>query len=235
MKKTRNAFALKKLYDVLFSIANKEKVPTYADRANGNCLQPLKYLDGIEGKIELILRSYLDRNRKEFWEPTKSGIDLTEKILEWCRDRQKVLNADCERIAIHVKKLQACERSIFEKVLSQGLSEDLKEEGNRIKDLIRKYNWLNRLLFDYGAVLMKDEKFFKSDFQAECRKVFSERLRQSRKEAGLTQKQIAEKLGILQNSYSQYEIGRISPSLEMLVQISRILKRSVDWFLGLTP
>lgn len=225
---------LKELYERLFSIAKKEVIPTYAGRANCIGLQPMKYLDGIDGRIEIVLFSYLDRNRKTFLE-FASGINLAEKTLELCRDRQKVLNAELEKIAVQVKNLQADERRIFEKVLSEGLSDDLKEKGNRIKELIRKYDWLHRLLFDYGVVLMNDEKILESDFQGECKKIFGKRLRQARKEAGLNQKQIAEKLGILQSSYAQYEITKRTPSLEVLAQISMILNRSTDWLLGLTP
>lgn len=235
MKKTRNAFALKKLYDVLLSLVGEEILPTYTDRQSCDALEPMEYLNSIAGQVEYTLRNYLDRNRKEFLESAETEMILAEKELELCRDRHKVLNSDCERIAEHVKRLQAYERRIFEKVLSQGLSDDLKEKGNRIKELIRKYNWLTRLLFDYGVVLMKDEKIYETDFQAECRKAFGKRLRQARKEARLNQKQIAERLGILQSSYAQYEITRRTPSLEMLAQISRILNRSTDWLLGLTP
>ena len=43
---------------------------------------------------------------------------------------------------------------------------------------------------------------------------FSDRLREARKRSGLTQMQIAEKLGITAQSYSQYETGKRQPKAE---------------------
>ena len=232
MDKTRNAFALRKLYDVLFSVVGEEIVPTYDERQSVNALQSSEYLNSIAGQFEYSVLDYLSRNQKEILESieaSKSAFNLAEKKLEQCRDRQKVLNADCERIAVHVKKLQADERRIFEKVLSQGLSDDLKEKGNRIKELIRKYDWLNRLLFDYGLRLMKDEKVLESDFQVECRKAFGRRLRQARLERKYSMEFVAGKIGITKSGYGYYELGIRDLPTPTIYKLAKILGVSLDW------
>lgn len=48
-------------------------------------------------------------------------------------------------------------------------------------------------------------------------------LKAARKRAGLTQPQLAEKVGIHQNSYSRYENGTRQPSFELLIRICKEL------------
>lgn len=51
-----------------------------------------------------------------------------------------------------------------------------------------------------------------------------EKLIKCRKKRGLTQDQMAEKLGVARSTYAGYEIGNFAPSLEIAVQIKKILK-----------
>lgn len=67
------------------------------------------------------------------------------------------------------------------------------------------------------------------------RRCFSERLREARRANGMTQLQVAEKLEMTASGYTQYERARREPSIATLAKIARILNRSVDWLLGLTP
>ena len=48
--------------------------------------------------------------------------------------------------------------------------------------------------------------------------IFSERLKTLRKEKKLTQKELAEQIGIKRNSYSDWENNKTSPSFENLVK-----------------
>lgn len=52
---------------------------------------------------------------------------------------------------------------------------------------------------------------------------FSDRLKEARKRTGLTQIQIAEKLGITAQSYSQYETGKRRPKSDTLSKIADAL------------
>ncbi|WP_449456308.1 helix-turn-helix domain-containing protein [Streptococcus suis] len=64
--------------------------------------------------------------------------------------------------------------------------------------------------------------------------MFSERLKQLRKEAGLTQKQVAEKLSMSQPQYNRTENGGRKPSDETLKLFSNFFNVSTDYLLGRT-
>lgn len=53
-------------------------------------------------------------------------------------------------------------------------------------------------------------------------------MKRCRKVMGLTQKDIAERLGITPVSYGSYEQGKIKPSIEKLIQFSQITQVSID-------
>ena len=59
------------------------------------------------------------------------------------------------------------------------------------------------------------------------------RLKESRKYAGLTQRQVAEKLGMLQPSYARYESGVLELDYEKLTFLCRLFHVSADYILGL--
>ena len=61
---------------------------------------------------------------------------------------------------------------------------------------------------------------------------FSERLKDLRKQAGLTQVDVAEKLGISQPAYASWERGVKKPTQENLVKIAQVLNVSVDYLVG---
>ena len=61
---------------------------------------------------------------------------------------------------------------------------------------------------------------------------FSERLKNLRKKVGLTQVDVAGKLGISQQAYASWERGVKKPTQENLVKIAQILNVSVDYLVG---
>lgn len=61
---------------------------------------------------------------------------------------------------------------------------------------------------------------------------FSERLKTLRKEAGLTQVDVAGKLGISQPAYASWERGVKKPTQDNLVKIAQVLNVSVDYLVG---
>lgn len=60
---------------------------------------------------------------------------------------------------------------------------------------------------------------------------FSERLKQLRKEKGLTQAQIASQIGVTRSTLSSYENQSRYPSYEILICLSRIFDVSTDYLL----
>ena len=61
-----------------------------------------------------------------------------------------------------------------------------------------------------------------------------ENIRKLRTDMGYTQKQIAEVLGVSQNTYSQYEIGVLNYPVDTLVKLADFYGVSVDYLLGRT-
>ena len=61
-----------------------------------------------------------------------------------------------------------------------------------------------------------------------------ERIRSLRVDNNYTQHQIAEYLGIKQNTYSQYEIGALNYPVDVLIKLALFYNVSLDYMLGLT-
>jgi len=62
---------------------------------------------------------------------------------------------------------------------------------------------------------------------------FCNRLKQLRTQAGLTQSQLAQQLGITKSVISFYELRERAPSPEVLVRLAAIFHVSTDYLLGL--
>lgn len=62
--------------------------------------------------------------------------------------------------------------------------------------------------------------------------IFTERLKELRKEKGYTQQQIADEIGVNRGSYSNWEKGKREPSFENLIKLADLLEVSLDWLFG---
>lgn len=61
--------------------------------------------------------------------------------------------------------------------------------------------------------------------------VFAERLKELRKEKGLTQQKVADSLNISQPNYRRWESGERRPSVETLVMLADYFEVSIDYLL----
>ena len=61
-----------------------------------------------------------------------------------------------------------------------------------------------------------------------------QRIRDLREDMDLTQKKIAEKLGMSQTGYSKYETGENDIPTTILIQLARFYDTSIDYLLGET-
>lgn len=68
--------------------------------------------------------------------------------------------------------------------------------------------------------------------QNDLKSLVGKRLRSARESQGMTQIEVAEKLGINKKSYSHIETGRNSLLVEHLVKLPEILNHPVNYFLG---
>lgn len=62
---------------------------------------------------------------------------------------------------------------------------------------------------------------------------FGNKLKQLRKDAGLTQVQLANKLGLTKSVISFYELQERAPSPDVLIQLAQIFHVSTDFLLGI--
>ena len=63
--------------------------------------------------------------------------------------------------------------------------------------------------------------------------MLGENLKSIRIAAGITQVDLAKKLGVTKQSVSNWENGNIQPSVEMIAKISKVLNVKTDVLLGL--
>ena len=62
---------------------------------------------------------------------------------------------------------------------------------------------------------------------------FTENLKKARKTAGVSQKELAERLQVYQKDISRWENGERTPSIEVFTRICKELGASADEILGL--
>lgn len=63
-------------------------------------------------------------------------------------------------------------------------------------------------------------------------KTFHEKLKELRIERGLTQKQVAESIGLTKNALGNYETGIREPSLDLLRKLCDLFDVSADYLIG---
>ena len=62
--------------------------------------------------------------------------------------------------------------------------------------------------------------------------IFCKRLTEQRKYNNMTQRDVAQKLGISQPSYIRYENGKAEPSIENLIKLADLFDVSIDFLCG---
>lgn len=159
---------------------------------------------------------------------------ISNRLQNVCREVE-VCDAN-KKIRRHISRLEKVNQRLSDLFFS---AEDVPLESTR-----RKMRRAKELLETYTAALSATEDLIQRikdvidsiEFQlnGQFTNTFSSRLREARKAAGLTQSQVADKLGMSQGGYTQYEQQRREPSLATLAKLSKILKRPTDWLLGLS-
>lgn len=62
----------------------------------------------------------------------------------------------------------------------------------------------------------------------------NKKMRELRKDAKMTQQQVAQKLGIASTTYANYEQGTREPSLSVVSKLCKLYGISADYLLGIT-
>ncbi|MBD5636503.1 MAG: helix-turn-helix transcriptional regulator [Clostridia bacterium] len=63
---------------------------------------------------------------------------------------------------------------------------------------------------------------------------FSERLKELRKEKGITQEKLAEETGLTQGALTRYENGLRSPAVYAIITLAKYFNVTTDYLLGVT-
>ncbi|MCI8488358.1 helix-turn-helix transcriptional regulator [Pumilibacter intestinalis] len=63
-------------------------------------------------------------------------------------------------------------------------------------------------------------------------KTFCKNIKEIRKSCELTQKQVAQKLNVVESCYANWEQGRTEPNIEMLRKLGKIYNVSIDELLN---
>ena len=64
--------------------------------------------------------------------------------------------------------------------------------------------------------------------------VIANRIKDRRKQLGLSQVDLARLVNISQTQISKYELGQNLPTADILVALSRVLRISIDWLVGVS-
>ena len=70
--------------------------------------------------------------------------------------------------------------------------------------------------------------------EQDLKKQIGQRIKESRIQTNLTQREVSDKLGIVLQQYHTYERGRYELDYKKLTEICKILDVSADFLLGLT-
>ena len=91
---------------------------------------------------------------------------------------------------------------------------------------------IDYLLGDYLEISKERYLKLKKQKEEEKKNLFSGRLKELRLQHGFSQEELAEKIGIKQNSYSDWEHGKSKPNYEKLEKIADFFGVSLDWLFG---
>ena len=62
--------------------------------------------------------------------------------------------------------------------------------------------------------------------------IFPQRLKELRLKKGLTQTELGEKVGVKQNTFTNWENGKREPNFETLLKLADFFGVSLDWLFG---
>jgi transcriptional regulator with XRE-family HTH domain len=74
-----------------------------------------------------------------------------------------------------------------------------------------------------------------SEIVINMRKIFGIRLKELRESKSFLQKDLAEELGIKQNTLSNWELGNREPTFDQLCRLADIFNTTTDYLLGREP
>lgn len=154
----------------------------------------------------------------------KPKIEAITNIAEYFNVSPKYLIGETNNREIETIELEAEEKLFKATVESLNLNPEQKEE---FKESI--YHFILRKKAIYESDDLKEESNNKDNIST-----FSKRLRELRKENGLSQEETANRLGVNQQSYARWESGNHAPTLDTLEKVSSYFKVTIAYLVGET-
>lgn len=150
--------------------------------------------------------------------------NMKQKI---CNEATFLLHRMGTRIAIHIGRLARFGTLLKER--KELVNSDL---NNRVAITILAYARITQKISSATKKIEETQAELEANEKTCFLKIFSGRLTQARKEAKLTQEELAKRIGVKRSTYGQFEQGRNEPNISLLPALSRELNRPVGYFLG---
>lgn len=158
-----------------------------------------------------------------------SSVDGAEKAIVKFVEMRESVKKYRERLTKHSRKLEDVGKKIAYSIVVNGENKKLRESFDRAKFLSAEYSALSK---NYVAKLYHEIQDKMDGCDAVTgkfyRKRFSESLKLARQKSGITQKKLAQLIGVSVNSCIGYENGRREPSLSIIRRMMNVLKVSAD-------
>ena len=184
----------------------------YADIKPNNKKTPVQSLDDFE-----IFGEYFTRKSDNVDRPLDDNLAALFWKIDRCLFCIKASERQFQRINRHLRRLKRHNFRNFD----------------RVDFLFNAYLSLMTACINYYEFEKMNHEVLLADLRDAQTKQFRERLKAARKRKKLSQKEVADFLGVVQKSYSQYETGRSQPPLPTLYLLSKKFNVSIDWLAGL--
>lgn len=204
MTKTKDAFALRGLYEKYFLVEEMSKFGLGA-----NALQ----------KPDAALDNFDDLQRARL-----AYLNLCDALKNFRR-----------RLIRHIDRLGKYHAELT-KNIAEASDEDyfsiIKPRSKRVVRLSDEYTTIAQKLIEAETTVEKMIEVIDGYQRNCCLKIFSRRLKETRKAAGMTQKQLGRILGVSQRAISNYENALREPSLTTLKILAELFGRPDEFPFG---
>ena len=156
-----------------------------------------------------------------------STIEETEKTMAELLKILQRLQDYFKKIKLHSERLKDLTKKFAVEFTENG-EEKSKDRFRHAKTLTDWYDFFSRNIADLGGVIREEIDGMKNVIDSIFKKTFAERLRLARTQAGMTQKELAEKIGVNRPDLVLFETAKKVPSFFTLCKILRRTNFSLD-------
>ena len=152
-----------------------------------------------------------------------STVDTTENTVVLLAEIRQKLKAYKLQIERHIKRLENYSNKIAVKLVEIGENRSLRSNYLQAKELKEKYLSVKNAIKNLSDVVQDMIKNANDALSIEYRKIFALKLQKARQTAGLTQKGLAQKLGIPIYNLISYENAKREPDISLIQRIIKTL------------